>query len=176
VSERCAECGLVYDTITPVDAIVAIRSFARRYREALGIFQDDEDPEDLVRRRPDPSTWSALEYAAHVRGVLELFADRVRRALVEDSPTVASVPLEENPWEGHDPNDGIQPVLDGLAAAANRMAQTLENADGDDWKRTVVRDGDELTVLWMARNTVHEGAHHLRDVDRVLRAARARRP
>ena len=175
MAERCDECGLVYDTIMPVDAIVAIRSFGRRYREALGLLQDDEDPEDLVRRRPDPSTWSALEYAAHVRGVLELFDQRVRRALVEDDPSVPNVRLDENPWEGHDPDDGVQEVLAGIAEASARLAQVLEDADGDDWNRTVRRDGDELSVLWMARNTVHEGAHHLRDLDKVLRAARARR-
>ena len=174
MSERCPVCGLDYDTITAPDAIVAVRSFPRRYREAFGILEDEEDPGTQVRRRPEPQTWSALEYAAHVRGVVQLFDTRVRRALVEDSPTVESVPLDENPWEGHDATDDLDTVLAGLADACDRFVTTLERVEGEEWNRTVVRAGEELTVLWMARNTVHEGAHHLRDVQQVLRAVRGR--
>ena len=167
-------CGLDLDTIAAPDAIVAVRSFPRRYREAFRLLEDDEDADAQVRRRPDPGTWSALEYAAHVRGVVELTDERVRPALRDDGPTVPSVPLEDDPWEGHDPGDDLDSVLAGLAAACDRLVKTLEGVQGDDWKRTVVRDGEELTVLWLARNVVHEGAHHLRDVQRVLSEVRGR--
>ena len=174
MSAPCPVCGLDLDTITAPDAIVAVRSFPRRYREAFGMLEDEEDVDAQVRRRPRPDTWSALEYAAHVRGAVELFEDRARRALVEDAPVVQPVPLEENPWEGHDPTDDLDAVLSGLDAACDRLARRLQGVEGDDWKRTVVRDGEELTVLWMARNVVHEGAHHLRDVQDVLRKVRGR--
>lgn len=170
MSERCEICGLVYETITAPDAIVALNSFPRRYREVFAAVQDEGDVDSLVRERPEPATWSALEYAAHVRGVVQLFDERVRRALVEDSPEVPGSALDENPWEGHEPGDDLAVVLDGLTAACHSLVARLEGVQGEDWNRTVVREGEEISVLWMARNTVHEGAHHLRDIEKVLRA------
>ena len=45
----CPECGLDYDTVSPEDAAVAVRSFPRRYREAMAGID-----EDVLRRRPAP--------------------------------------------------------------------------------------------------------------------------
>ena len=38
-------------------------------------------------RRPEPSTWSPLEYACHVRDVCRLFEQRLRLMLTQDAPT-----------------------------------------------------------------------------------------
>ena len=48
------------------DAILAIRTFPRRFREAL-----DRIPPGRLQTRPDPQTWSALERAAHAGHVLD---------------------------------------------------------------------------------------------------------
>ena len=40
----------------------------------------------------------------------------------------------------------------------------------DDWTRTAVFDFGDREVIDMARNMVHEGSHHLRDIERVLRS------
>src|SRR5205085_5189487 len=68
VSWTCPECGVEYDSVSPQDAVQALRSYPRRYREVIGPFIDDED---VLRRRPDAKTWSALEYTAHVADLLE---------------------------------------------------------------------------------------------------------
>src|SRR5205807_1114601 len=82
----CPECGLDYDTISPSDAKVAIRSYPRRYREVLGQL-DDPARERMLRRRPDPTTWSALEYTAHVADALDAMAEVYTRILAENSPS-----------------------------------------------------------------------------------------
>ena len=61
-------------------------------------------------------------------------------------------------------------VLDGLTAAADRLAVVLRDVDAGDWGRLGDFPWGSRDMLTMARNAVHEGAHHLRDVDRVLRA------
>src|SRR5439155_2870578 len=48
----CPECGLDYDTISPPDGAVAVRSFPRRFRERV------EAAGDVLRERPAPATWS----------------------------------------------------------------------------------------------------------------------
>jgi hypothetical protein len=174
VSERCAECGYDYDTVAPGDAIVAVRSFARRYRAPLTRFLSGEDPDDVLRRRPDPATWSALEYAAHVRDVFALYQHRIRRALIEDHPRFRPVDPDAAAADGG--YAGLDPatVADELAANAESLAVTLDGVEPDDWTRAGLRDGEELSVLWMARQAVHEGSHHLLDIGRVLRTVRGR--
>lgn len=172
--ERCAGCGLDWSSISPGDAEVAVRSFPRRWRAALGAFGEDEDADALVRRRPEPSSWSAIEYACHLRDVLELYEGHVRSALVEDRPMIASADVEASAEERRYREQDLTTVLDELADRCGRLASTLDGVAADDWKRSAVRDGEEISVLWMARHAVHEGSHHLRDAERVVNAVRGR--
>ena len=158
-------CGLDLDTINPPDAVAALRSFPRRYRAAL-TFEDDEDVDALARRRPDPDTWSVLEYAAHVRDVFRLFHDRIRLALRNDGAQV-------DDWD-HDAaaeryaDEEPRRVLDELVDAAETLATTIAEVPEKGWDDTVVRLGQPESVLAMARKAVHEGSHHLRDIERVV--------
>ena len=86
--ERCEECGFEAASVTPVDAAETIRAFGRRYRAPLSRFLPGEDGQALVRRRPDATTWSALEYAAHMRDVLALWGWALNKALTEDRVVV----------------------------------------------------------------------------------------
>ena len=168
----CPECGLDYDTISPSDAVAAVRSFPRRYREALLGFteQADEHPDAVVRRRPEPSVWSALEYTAHVRDALHWMADAIRRMNREREPTIDSFDQDQRAIdEGYNDQDVAQ-VLDGLTAAADSLVAVLRDVDAGDWGRLGHFSWGTRDMLAMTRNAVHEGAHHLRDVDKVLRA------
>ncbi|MBV8160394.1 MAG: hypothetical protein JO265_05670, partial [Acidimicrobiia bacterium] len=62
--ERCDECGFVYAEVSPDDAVLRLRSLGRRYRAPLTRFLAGEDGDAILRRRPEPGVWSALEYAA----------------------------------------------------------------------------------------------------------------
>ena len=169
----CPECGLDYDTISPHDAIVALRSYPRRYRETLGDL-DDPAREEMLRRRPDPKTWSALEYTAHVRDVLSWMAELFTRMLRENDPTVGYDDPDrlaiDRRYNDQDPEE----VLGGLSTASERAAQALEKATPDDWTRTATFDWGERDLLTMAHNAVHEGYHHLRDIEKVIQQVRGR--
>ena len=168
----CPECGLDYDTISPSDAVAAVRSFPRRYREALVGFTDDtdDDPDAVVRRRPEPSTWSALEYTAHVRDMLEWMADAIRRMNREREPTIDAFDPDQRALDDRYNDQDPARVLDGLTAAADGLVVVLRDVDAADWGRLARFPWGTRDMLTMARNAVHEGAHHLRDVDSVLRA------
>jgi hypothetical protein len=160
----CPECGLDYDTITPPDAIVAVRSFPRRYRERM----EDLDDE-VLEQRPGEGVWSAKEYAAHVADIFDVFVTIIRRMRTEDHPTLPDDwdPDEravERNYNGQ-PLDGI---LDDLQRGAERLGDELGHVPADGWTRTATFDYGERDLLTMARNAVHEGAHHLRDIDRIL--------
>jgi hypothetical protein len=171
----CPDCGLDYDTISPSDAKVAIHSYPRRYRNALaGALEDDAD-EGLVRRRPDASTWSALEYSVHVADLDEFFAGALRRMYDETEPTIDMWDPDERAAAERYGDADPRATLDRLDAAAASLVAVLERVDPEGWSRTGAFPFGTRTILQMARNAVHEGSHHLRDVDRVLDLARRQR-
>ena len=163
----CPECGIDYDTIAPGDTVVAVRSYPRRFRAALAVVDREDDADAVIRRTPDPHTWSALTYTSHVADVFAFTTDAARRILSTDGPDIDVADLE--PSEGE-----REAVLSRLQDEAERLAAQLGDAKGDDWDRTGRFPWGERDLLTTARNAVHEGHHHLGDVDRVLAAVRGR--
>jgi hypothetical protein len=49
---------------------------------------------DVLLRRPDPQTWSPLEYAAHVSEVIPWYVARIHKVLQEVAPQ-----LEARDWD-----------------------------------------------------------------------------
>ena len=168
VSWTCPECGLVYDSISPQDAVQALRSFPRRYREVIGPFVDDDE---VLRRRPNPSTWSALEYTAHVADILEAMTPQLVDIAQHDNPQVTDAispdsRAVERRYNEMEPSE----VLDWLNRSATNAADTVANLNPDDFTRKATYPYGQRELIDVVRNMVHEGSHHLRDVESVLRA------
>ncbi len=165
----CPECGLDYDTILPPDAVVAVRSYPRRYAELLPPRDDDDKPDGVIRRRPAPEVWSALEYTAHMVDVFDDLADIVTKIVSGKHPVLD---------HGLDPDQQAiaaqysqmdrEDVLARLKASAENMANVIAKVPNDAWYRSSTFSFGERDALTMARNAVHEGYHHLRDVESVL--------
>jgi len=170
----CPGCGLSWDTITAGDALVAVRSFPRRYRALLTAPEPEEGAESVVRRRPAPATWSAVEYTAHVADVLDDLAVAIRKVVVENHPTIQGWDADERAAEQRYGDWDSTEALFALDHASARLAEVLESVEPGDWTRTGTFDRGERDALTLAREAVHQGAHHLRDVERGLRAVRGR--
>ncbi len=171
----CEECGFDYEALDPADAPAAIRAFAKRYRMPLTRFLRDEDGDALVRRRPAPEVWSALEYAAHVRDVFESYDRWIRQILDDERPVLEGPAPNDLATERRYGDDDPATVADALAANAERLAFTVETVPADGWERVGLRRGEERSVWLHARRAVHEGNHHLLDIGRGLRAVRDQR-
>ncbi len=173
VAGRCPECGLDLDAIQPPDAVVTTRSLPRRWRGALAAATSDEDLEAMLRRRPPDGGDSALEHACRVVVALVLLDRHVRRALVEDKPDLAPADVPAGEIEacaGRSPDA----VLGGLEAAAEALAATLDGVASDAWLRPATLGDTPTDVAGLARAAAHQGTHHLRDAERVLREVRGR--
>ena len=173
VAGRCPGCGLDLGAMQPPDAVVAVRSLPRRWRGALAAATSDEDLDAMLRRRPPGGGASALEHACRVVVAIVLLERHVRLALVEDEPdlTPADVPAGEvEACAGRSPDA----VLGGLEAAAGTLAETLDGVASDAWLRPATLAGAATDVQALARAAVHEGTHHLREAEHVLREVRGR--
>lgn len=160
VLERpCPECG--FDAATVTHSSVASR-ILENAEQWLYVVRWRE-----VAERPDPTTWSPLEYACHVRDVHRTMHGRVALMLHEDRPTfpnwdqdataIADDYGSQDPWI----------VGDELARAARVAAQRYDRVYGDQWKREGLRsNGSEFTVDSISRYHLHDVEHHLWDVTR----------
>jgi DinB superfamily len=168
VSWTCPQCGLEYDSISPQDAVQALRSYPRRYREVIGPFIDDDE---VLRRRPDPSTWSALEYTAHVADILEAMTPQLTEIVQHDNPSITD-PISPDSRAAERRYNDMEPreALDWLERSSTKAADTVANLTPDDFSRKASYPYGERELIDVVRNMVHEGSHHLRDVENVLRA------
>jgi len=164
--DRCDECSFVYDGAVLPQLDVLLCSVRDDFADLL-----DVDIAQL-RRRPSPDTWSALEYACHVRDVLLAQRERLYLALVEDQPSFSPIYRDHRVvlarYNDHDPGD----VTRELSVAAQLFAGAFCALDGSQRSRTCVYNYPEPTVRtvdWLALHTLHECRHHLADARRSLR-------
>jgi hypothetical protein len=167
----CPECGLDYDSVAAGDIPVALRSYPRRYRETLA-FDGGED-DTVLRTRPEPSVWSALEYTAHVADTYGDFIELFRAWLATGTPGGEGWDPDQRALEQRYNERDPEQVLAELDANATALADVLDDVEPEDWRRTGTFPWGERDVLTMARNGVHEGIHHLRDIENVLARVRA---
>ncbi len=157
LDRRCPECGFDASRVAPCEVAGILRESITAWAPVLA--------RPGVRERPDDSTWSSLEYAAHVRDVFRVFLGRVRRARAEDDPLFDDWDQDAAAVAGRygelDPAD----VERDLAAAGDELVRVLASVRDDEWGRPCRRsDGSVFTLGSLVRYTVHDPVHHLWDV------------
>jgi DNA segregation ATPase FtsK/SpoIIIE, S-DNA-T family len=162
--DRCGQCGFVYDDLPQPEIAVALRELAHQFGPRL-----DGVDQMRLRHRPRPTTWSALEYAAHVDEVLRVQRERVALALRIDQPRFESMRPDERAAEQRYNERDPTTVADQIRQGADALASLLDGLSVEEWSRgglynwPVVAHRD---VAWIARHTVHEMVHHLFDIAR----------
>jgi hypothetical protein len=158
-------CGLDEAAIALPDAVVALRSFPRRWRNLIQRYRE-HDGDAIATKRPAADVWSALEYAAHVRDGFRLFDWALGEVLVHDRPEYPSIDVDEHAADYAEQD--VDTVLDELAAASTALADRAAKVPSGDWGRTFTYGGTEHTAAWIVQHATHEGSHHLRDVEHGL--------
>ncbi|HXH36280.1 MAG TPA: DinB family protein [Plantibacter sp.] len=158
VLERsCPECGLDTTEVRFAELPMLIRENAAAWPAVL----DGVD----VRSRPDAQTWSPLEYAAHVRDVYRIFAQRLELILDEDDPLFENWDQDATAVEDRYADQDPHLVSSELVDAAEVLAVAFEHVPADALARTGRRsDGARFTTETLGRYLIHDPVHHLWDV------------
>lgn len=157
IEKRCPECGFDARSIPRADLPDLIRSNAAAWPAVLA------RPD--VRARPDPRTWSPLEYGCHVRDACRVFAGRLELILTEDDPLFANWDQDATAIEKDYALQDPHAVTDELVRNAGEIADGFAAVRPDQWDRTGRRsNGSMFTVETLARYFVHDPVHHLHDV------------
>jgi len=165
LEQPCHECG--FDA-----AEVALDDIPRLIRENAAGWGPVLARADAAVR-PNDHTWSALEYAAHVRDVFRIFSVRLGLMLSEDDPLFAN--WDQDATAVAERYNEQDPAVVGreLALAAASLADALAGVRESDRARTGRRsDGARFTVTTLAQYGLHDPVHHLHDVRRPLERRR----
>jgi hypothetical protein len=158
VAERpCPECG--FDPHDYSDAAIApaVRENAASWPAVLS--------RATVRDRPNDSTWSPLEYAAHVRDVLKVYRERVRLMVDTDDPLYPNWDQDETAVAEKYNEQDPSVVAAELAAGASELSAVFDSLNADQWQRIGRRsDGASFTISRMATYMTHDLVHHRWDV------------
>lgn len=130
---------------------------------------DGLSPEQL-RARPVDGTWSTLELVCHLADTEALFAERMKRVLAEDRPTLAFVDPDRyaSALAYHDRNAAEE--LELITLLRRQMTHILSAQPADAWQRVGIHSKEgERTLEQLVRKAIDHLEHHLG----FLRAKRA---
>lgn len=157
IERRCDECGFEAPAFPRGDVGAMTRANAATW--AVVLQRDGAG----VRHRDD--RWSALEYACHVRDVLRVYDERLRRMLAEDGPHYENWDQDATAIEDRYGEQDSAVVAGEITALAAVLAGRFDTVSGDQWERTGYRsDGAAFTVESFARYFIHDLIHHVWDV------------
>ena len=161
--------------LAPSDAVVALRSFPRRYREVFASIEGDDTIEALAARI-GPGGRSAAGVVSDVTRTWALLGEALRQILFTEGAVatpgggrrraalVGGGPPRRrsrtpSPCSGHE--------ADALVDLVRRVA------DASDWGRSApVAGGTPVTALDVLRDAVQTGADGLGQAETILRAVR----
>jgi hypothetical protein len=153
----CDQCGFDARSVTRLEVPSIIRRNTASWLEVLATTG--------VRRRPDPQTWSPLEYGCHVRDVFVIFDQRLHLMLDEPDPLFPNWDQDETAVADRYSEQDPVLVSRALLEAGDTIARSFAAVTDQQWQRRGRRsDGASFTVDSFARYFVHDPIHHLHDV------------
>jgi len=162
--EACEVCGYEWDAVTADEVCSRMRALAAGYRDVLA------GGGQRLSVRPDPETWSVVEYTAHARDVFFNLRDRIVVGLAEDNPTPKPTFVDIRIASGLYAADTPERQIVEIDVATDLFARTIEALDDVQLARPIFYPWprpETRTLLWVASQALHEGEHHLTDIQRI---------
>ena|SRR5690554_2170596 len=160
LDRACPECGYDATRIAGAEVADALRDAIDKWPAVLARAD--------VRERPDPQTWSALEYGCHTRDVFRVFVRRLNLMLEQDNPVFDNWDQDKTAIDDSYSEQDPSTVSRELVADGLTMAAGLDAVPDDAWSRPGRRsDGASFTIDSFARYFLHDVVHHLWDINRV---------
>jgi hypothetical protein len=165
--EICDECGFNGGLIDMTEAAAMLRSLGDRW---ASVFTHSEE---LLRARPAPDTWCAIEYTQHTTYALGAIEWAAGEFVAGRSPDWTQEPEDLAGQFEHDVHDckqsEIAPTLDALSSAAGSMAAFAANLTTAEQERRADYDvGFTINTAAVVRHALHDAEHHLLDIRRGI--------
>jgi hypothetical protein len=154
----CARCHFAYEDV----AVSAVIGRLRLVTGGIRTLAESWNPLQLTHR-PDPQTWSALEYLCHIRDVYVASTIRLYRLRTEESPQIEPLFNDLRVVRFRYNEARVAAVLQEMDAGLEGLADEI--ARTKDWDRGFTRQpGERRTARWLVRQSLHEALHHADDM------------
>ncbi|MFF1821290.1 DinB family protein [Kribbella sp. NPDC058245] len=170
VDGYCEQCGFNYDT---GDLQGTVTLLVRQSADcSMALTKAAAGPDsNVVRLRPEPEVWSAIEYACHVRDVLEVQRLRIAQCLAEDRPVYAPMDrtgrVKQAKYEHQDPME-VAAALVRFAKEFGAAARVLTPPQLGKLGLYNYPVRMPRSLGWVIRHTAHEVQHHRHDILGIL--------
>ncbi|MGI9601264.1 MAG: MOSC domain-containing protein [Acidimicrobiales bacterium] len=159
-TEQCDQCGFDSTGWTRQDL-----THAFSYIAARAVYTMEDLDSAAVATRPDPETWSMLEYLDHVRDVV--WGHRFIVDIARQQPDI-DLGTPDSPEFAPEPADlDRRAVVDALVTECLAFEAQLEGLVDDDWDRTVTIGGGPVSVNGAVAHAMHDATHHMHDLGRI---------
>lgn len=129
--------------------------------------------EDQFDQTPVPGKWSIRQVICHIADFEPVYADRMKRVLVEDNPTMFGGDPDVFAAGLHYEERSVQDELDLISAVRRQMAVVLRNTDVEDFQRTGVHsEAGPLTLETLLERITRHIPHHVAFIDAKIAAMR----
>ncbi|MEO5876704.1 MAG: DinB family protein [Streptosporangiaceae bacterium] len=160
LDRACPECGFDASASPRPDVGALLRENVAAWHSLIG-------RPGTHTARPDPSTWSPLEYACHVRDAIKVYDLRLGLMLDQDGPAYPDWNQDETAVASRYHEQDPAAVATDILGLGERLAARFDAVTGQQWDRTGFRsDGSVFTVDTFARYFIHDPIHHYWDVTR----------
>ncbi|MET0932760.1 MAG: DinB family protein [Mycetocola sp.] len=157
LDRQCPECGFDAADVSLADLPALLRDNIASWPAVLA------RPDVAVR--PDDSTWSPLEYSAHVRDVFRVFLGRLTLMLAENDPEFPNWDQDAAAVAARYAEQDPKRVSVELVEAGTALADSFERMPAEAASRTGRRsDGSRFTVESFGSYLLHDVVHHRWDV------------
>jgi hypothetical protein len=123
----------------------------------------------LLRRKPAPDKWSAMEVACHLRDLEGLWASRIVKAAFSDRPALFMPDVDALAVKSGYNQQALVPVLKEFAVLREDTLRLLRALPAAQWKRTGIhaRRG-EITIERMVEIMVGHDKGHLEQIQKAV--------
>ena len=129
--------------------------------------------EDQFDQTPVPGKWSIRQVVCHIADFEPVYADRMKRVLVEDNPTLFGGDPDVFAAGLHYEKRRVQDELELISAVRRQMAVILRNTAVEDFQRTGVHsEAGPLTLETLLERITRHIPHHVTFVAAKIAAMR----
>ena len=160
----CADCGISYSDVSNEEALRGIGTVPPSLRRLVANVNGEH-----LAHRPSSHSWSIIEYVCHLRDVFAVYTIRLHRTRTEEQPALEPMLNDLRARRFRYNNRSVGPVIDELEDNIGGLHHEAAKFKDPDWLRTATRlPGEVRTARWLLRQAMHEGVHHLRDIEQRL--------
>lgn len=129
--------------------------------------------EDQLDRTPVPGKWSIRQVVCHIADFEPIYADRMKRVLAEDNPTMFGGDPDVFAAGLHYEKRSVPEELELISAVRRQMAVILRNTDVEEFQRTGVHsEAGPLTLETLLERITGHIPHHVTFIKAKIAAMR----